>query len=294
MELASREIFERLMLDRVREVRKESEVELIKELQKSLTQENNVYKAERERLIEKLAKQVAKDIQSLLLRPNAIKDPTTIMQLVDKSNIGNPSLDYKLDNYVEAIASAGALHFGHFELLSKLHAEYFLMFSRIATRMDLRNLICSELYERMKNLNANLIIAPASAGGLLVSTMSEKFDAKPAFFEVNQDSRPVAVRTGYKIKSEDRVLIINDLATTGQGIKSMIDIVNCYDATVVGIGLFATRGEESKKAIDSLLKELKIPIEVLVHLKIDAVEEKNCRLCEFGDPMTYRSCMLNC
>ena len=239
--------------------------------------------------------QFAYDILAVLISPNAIRDKPLLRSLVVESKISQTTDKALYEYFLNAFTLTGAIYFGHFELLSGRHSNYFFRFSRIGSMLEYRESICQELFRRLQHTNPTLIMGPVSAGGLLVNALSEAFNVQPAFFDLDLGSRPAAVRTGYSIPSASRIILVNDVATTGEGLERMIKLVEYHNAQVVGIGLFATRGVLSEEYLRDLMKKQGIPIESIVHLNIESTAREECTQCRYGKAkvLPYSSYILN-
>jgi len=237
--------------------------------------------------------QVAKDISALFLAKNAIRATSQIRDLVRPSDISRVLEPEKFDFFVNGIAATGALYSGHFELLSGLHSEYFLMFSRLAAEQIYRDAICAVLADRFMTLRADAVMGPVSAGGLLVGKLAEDLKVSAGYFDLDSKARPAAIRLGSEIVHGARVVLVNDMATTAAGIESMVDLVSYCGAQVVGIGLFATRGNHAAAAVRRLSSAIRAQAEVLVHLNIETRPQGMCSACANSQAIPYRSCMLN-
>jgi orotate phosphoribosyltransferase len=186
------------------------------------------------------------------------------------------------DYIFSGLEKSGAIHFGHFELLSGQHSAFFLRYSWFGSAPENSRRVGETLAARFAlrpRMDIDQVVGPITAGGLLVFELAERLGIAPGFFDVDSRSRPAAVRPRYSINPGQRILIVNDLATTGHGIKRMIDIVNDYDATVVGVALFATRGNRAKSELERISEEYSIPVETIIHLKAESESAEVCTLC---------------
>jgi len=84
---------------------------------------------------------------------------------------------------------------------------------------------------------------------------------------------------GFSFQHQERVLIVDDITTTGGTAKQLIDIVRQANAEPVGVGLIATKG--------IFEVDLSCPVEVLITLQgMDAINPSDCPLCQQGIPIT--------
>jgi orotate phosphoribosyltransferase len=227
------------------------------------------------------AAQLATRLLELSLRPAAVHDLDKVRQLVRPVGDGKFVTGIELDAIAKMIAETGAILRGHFVLLSELHSEYFFMFSRLGTHLEFRKKLASELGKRFASVQIDSVVAPVTAGGLLVQDVAKELSANFAFYDVDDHSRPFAIRRGYSVHGA--TLIVNDMTTTGEGVRRMLKVLRDCGARPVGIGLLATRGEAGTQIVNELLQS-NLKVEVLFHLAIEAVSVAECGRCRLGWP----------
>jgi len=227
------------------------------------------------------AAQTAAKLLELWLRPAEVHDLRVVEQLIQASGKDAFSTKIDLRLITEMIAETGAILQGHFALLSGLHSDFFFMFSKLGTRAEFRRRIAIELATRFRGANIKSVIAPITAGGLLAQDVADELKANLAFFDVDDHSRPVAVRRGYSL--EGLTLIVNDVTTTGEGLGRMLKILAKAGVPSAGIGLIASRGVKGIEIVDEL-RNNRNRVEVLFHLAIDAFRLFDCAKCRQGLP----------
>jgi orotate phosphoribosyltransferase len=229
-----------------------------------------------------LASQFAARLLEHYLNPQAVTDKEVISSLVLPYGNGKFLTNLTMDEMIEMFVNSGALHHGHFELLSGLHSEYFFMFGKLGAHKPYRKRIAQELAQRFEKQDVDTVIAPVTAGGLLVPELASLLGAQVAFFEIDDHSRAVDVRPGYNV-AQQRVLVVNDMTTTGIGLSYMLEILRNKGANPVGVGLVAVRGAEGVEAVTTVQKQ-GYKVDALLHLNIPAVKAP-CALCNTGRPV---------
>ena len=207
--------------------------------------------------------------------------------------ISVPELHTELtnDRIVEMLVSSGAILEGHFRLLSGKHSLRFPAFGRIARNNRYRDEISHEIADRFKECDIDAVVSPITAGALLGSLVARDLNVDIFYADVSENKGfPISRFVGgYSIDPTDeqqgkRVLIVNDLTTTGKGLQTMVDLVSEANATVVGIGLFGSRYEGSMEELASRIGDLNAEdIQVLVDLDKEAFK------C-FDTPCPYPDC----
>ena len=195
------------------------------------------------------------------------------------------------ERIVEMLVSSGAILKGHFNLLSEKHSLMFLAFGRIARNNRYSEEISRAIADKFEGHNIDAIVSPITAGALLGSRVAGNLNVDIFYVDVNEDKGYPMSRFvgGYSIDPNDeqkgkRVLIVNDLTTTGEGLHTMVNLVSEANAVVAGIGLFASRYEGSMEELASDLGNLNAKdIQVLVDLDKEAFK------C-FDPPCPYPNC----
>jgi orotate phosphoribosyltransferase len=227
------------------------------------------------------AAQMATRLLEVSLRPSAVHDSNEVRGLISPCGDGKFLTSITLDDLAMMIAETGALLRGHFVLLGGGHSEYFFMFSRLGTRVEFRKKLASELAKRFSSLGVQSVVAPVTAGGLLVQDVAAELRAGFAFYDVDNHSRPSGLRRGYSVSG--KTLIVNDMTTSGRGVEQMLKILRDQGVEPVGLGLLATRGSEGAR-IAADQRQTGLKVEVLFHLNVEAVSEASCATCRTGIP----------
>ena len=202
----------------------------------------------------------------------------------------------RYEKYVQLLASTKSILQGHFELQDLQHSNHFLKFARIAAHEQYASEMADDIHELLGEIRPTRVFGPVHAGGLLVPAMSRKYGVKPGYFDISDvHFRPTNVRYGYELTEGDRVLLVNDMNATGTSIRYMAQLVRGfgYCTQVVGIAVFATRGEAGLNTLEDMAKRMQIPSTALVHLNMPAYPAKSCQLCSTSTPRNIFSMSLN-
>ena len=161
---------------------------------------------------------------------------------------------------LDILKKTNALLEGHFILSSGLHSSKYIQCAKLLSYPHKAELICKSLAKKIKiNFkNIDLILAPAM-GGVIVGYEIGKILKKETIFCERVNGKFV-LRRGFKIKKNARVLIIEDVITTGKSSMECVKLIKRYKARLVG---FASIIDRSTK------KSLKIKTKIISHLKID-------------------------
>ena len=161
---------------------------------------------------------------------------------------------------LKILKKTDALLDGHFILSSGLHSTKYIQCAKLLSYPHLAKNICLSLSKKIKKnyKNIDLILSPA-IGGIIIGYEIGKLLKKETIFCERVNGKFV-LRRGFKIKKNARVLIIEDVITTGKSSMECVKLIKRYKARLVG---FASIIDRSTK------KSLKIKTKIISHLKID-------------------------
>jgi orotate phosphoribosyltransferase len=166
----------------------------------------------------------------------------------------------------------GALLFGHFLLSSGLHSSQYLQSALVLQQPDIATRVCAALAENFKKGTIDAVIAPA-LGGVFVSHETARALGVRALFAERVEGK-LTLRRGFTIKPGERVLVVEDVITTGKSTKETIEVVKNAGGVVVAAGSLIDRS--NGKA------ELGVPYKSLVTLDVPTYAPETCPLCKSG------------
>lgn len=176
---------------------------------------------------------------------------------------------------MKLLKATGALLKGHFELSSGLHSDQYLQCALVLQHPEYASLLCEELASRFKDDLVDVVCGPA-LGGIIVSyEVARALKARSIFCERQGDL--MSLRRGFSVGRNDRVLVVEDVVTTGGSVKEIIKTVRENEGKVVGVGAIADR---SNGAVD-----FDVRFERLLSLDIQNFPPKDCPLCKEGLPI---------
>ena len=167
------------------------------------------------------------------------------------------------------LRKTNALLEGHFVLSSGLHSSKYIQCAKLLSQPYLSEKICKSLANKIKKnfKNFNLILAPAM-GGIIIGYEIGRILKKETIF-CERVKGKFTLRRGFKIEKRKRVLIIEDVITTGKSSMECAKLIKQNKAVVIG---FAALIDRSTK------KNLMIKKKIISHLKIDVPTYKKNRL----------------
>ncbi len=173
------------------------------------------------------------------------------------------------EQILDIFKRTGAWQEGHFLLSSGLHSTAYLQCALVLQYPDLARQLGDELGRLSKNAEATCVVSPA-LGGIIIGYEVARFLGVRALF-CEREQGKMTLRRGFKVTPGDRVLIIEDVITTGKSTRELIQIMRKHGTAVVGIGAIINRGEAEI--------EQGLPCYCLATMKIPTYSKKQCPLC---------------
>ena len=165
-----------------------------------------------------------------------------------------------LKKSLDILKKTDALLEGHFVLSSGLHSSKYIQCAKLLSFPSLASKICKSLANKIKRKykNIDLILAPAMGGVIIGYEIGRLLKKETIFCE--RINGKFKLRRGFKIKKGAKVLIIEDVITTGKSSLECVKLIEKANAKLLG---FASIIDRSSK------KSLKIKSKIILHLKID-------------------------
>ncbi len=176
------------------------------------------------------------------------------------------------DQVLDIYKQTGALLTGHFLLSSGLHSEQYLQSALVLQQPDIASKLCAALADHFKNSAIEVVIAPA-LGGVFVSHETARALGVRALF-AERVSGELTLRRGFSIKPGERVLVVEDVITTGKSTRETIEVVKKAGGVVIAAGSLVDRS--GGKA------NLGVPYKSLMTLDVPTYTPEACPLCRAG------------
>lgn len=176
---------------------------------------------------------------------------------------------------LDLFRQSGALLEGHFRLTSGLHSERYLQSALVLQHPNLAARLGDALGERTRHLQPTVVLSPA-LGGIVIGQEVGRALAVRAIFAERQDGR-LTLRRGFTVSPADRVLVVEDVVTTGGSTRETIDVAREAGAQVVGAASIIDRGSDPTR-VDR-------PFFSLVQMEVPTYQPESCPLCAKGLPV---------
>ncbi|EES92177.1 orotate phosphoribosyltransferase [Clostridium sp. K25] len=175
-------------------------------------------------------------------------------------------------NVIEILKEVGALLEGHFLLSSGRHSNRYVQCARLLQYPDRAEKVLSVIYNKVKDLDFDIVLGPAM-GGVIVAYELGRQLGKPAIFTERVDGK-MTLRRGFEIQKGQKVLITEDVITTGKSSMETAEVIKSLGGEVIGIACIADRKSSN----------INYPIYSAIEVKIESYEKENCPLCKEGIP----------
>lgn len=176
------------------------------------------------------------------------------------------------DEVLDAFRSAGAILHGHFRLTSGRHSGTYLQCARVLEDPGLTTRLAGAIADRVRERKPDLVASPAVGGIIIGFAVAQALGVRFIFSE-RQDGR-MTFRRSFDVPPGARVLIVEDVVTTGGSVAEVVDLVREAGAVPVAVGSLVDRG--GAKAFD-------VPLEALLVLEVESWEPGSCGLCAAGE-----------
>ncbi len=173
---------------------------------------------------------------------------------------------------------AGAIQKGHFKLTSGVHSDAYIQCAQIMQYPEFIHNLCSELGKKFRGENIDVIVGPAIGAIIMSHVMAMVLGPWVRAIFTERENGKMTLRRSFEIKKGEKVLVVEDITTTGSSVREVIDIVKSRQAEVVGVGALIDR---SGGKVD-----FGIRYEKLLTIKMNTYEPDNCPLCKNKIPIT--------
>src|SRR5256885_755856 len=166
----------------------------------------------------------------------------------------------------------GALLQGHFRLSSGLHSPNYVQCALLLQHPRNAKAIGEALAARVRAIGAEKVVAPALGGVIIGYTVAEALDLPSIFTERKEGE--MTLRRGFRLNRGERVLIVEDVVTTGKSTREAAKVVAAHGGLVFGFASILNRSGKANPFDETY--------EALLKLDLETYEEESCPLCRAG------------
>ena len=172
------------------------------------------------------------------------------------------------------LEARGAILSGHFRLSSGRHSDRFVQKFRMLEDPAFLERIAAALLATMPPLDVACVVSAAVGGIVLGYECARQLGTRAIFVE--KEAGEARLRRGFIIDPGDRVLVVEDVVTTGLSIREVIDVVHAHAGEVAAVGVLVARAPV----------EVGAPSYALLDLPIESFASESCPQCAAGEPIT--------
>lgn len=177
------------------------------------------------------------------------------------------------DRVTEILKEAGVLLEGHFLLTSGRHSNRYLQCAKIFRNTKYSEELCGALAEQFKDDDIQLVIGPAMGAVQMAYEVSRHIGCEN-FFAERDENGEMALRRGFAVEEGQRVLIVEDVVTTGGSVREVMELVRRAGGVVAGVGSIVDR---TGGKID-----FGVPFRAVYVADVTFWEADECPLCKEG------------
>ena len=165
-----------------------------------------------------------------------------------------------------------ALLSGHFKLSSGLHSAKYLQCALVLQDPELAEKLAIVIAEKVLGIDIDLVVGPALGGVTLAYEVARMLGVRGIFTE--RDEGKMTLRRGFSIKPGEKVLVVEDVVTTGLSTKEVMDVVKAHGGVVVAVASIIDRSE--------VVPDYGVKFVSLAKVKVDTYKPEDCPLCKSG------------
>jgi orotate phosphoribosyltransferase len=176
---------------------------------------------------------------------------------------------------LDLFRTSGALLDGHFRLTSGLHSERYLQSALVLQYPEFAAALGAALANRTRHLQATAVLSPALGGIVIGQEVARALGIRALFAERQEGA--LTLRRGFTLGTLDRVLVVEDVITTGGSTMETARVAEAAGAHVPGAAAIVDRSAGSTP--------LQLPLQALLRLEVPTYSPDDCPLCLQGLPV---------
>jgi orotate phosphoribosyltransferase len=143
------------------------------------------------------------------------------------------------EEILDIFRQTNALLEGHFLLTSGLHSPNYFQCAKVLQYPKYLHLFAGEIAKHFEYSEIELVVSPAVGGSVVGTEVGRMLGVRTIFGE--REGAEMKLRRGFEIKKGERVLVVEDVVTTGGSVQEIVKIVQSAGATLAGVGYIVDR-----------------------------------------------------
>ncbi len=182
------------------------------------------------------------------------------------------------DRVMDIFKEAGVLLEGHFLLTSGRHSNRYLQCAKIFRNTRYSEELCAALADYYRADGVEVVIGPAMGAVQMAYEVSRALGCENFFAE--RENGAMTLRRGFAVRPGQKVLLVEDVITTGGSVREVLQLVKEAGGEVVGVGSIVDR---TGGKID-----FGVPFHAVISLDVESWEAADCPLCKAGAEPPYK------
>ncbi|MCH7612879.1 MAG: orotate phosphoribosyltransferase [Candidatus Marinimicrobia bacterium] len=185
------------------------------------------------------------------------------------------------EKYLQIFKETGALLEGHFVLTSGRHSATYFQCAKVLQYPKHLTHFAETIINYFKGIEIEAVISPAVGGIVIGTEVGRQLGVKTIFAE--RQKGKMTLRRGFSIIDGEKIIVVEDVVTTGGSVKEVMDLVKAHGGEVVGVGLVVDRSggnvylHKNQFAVTTQTTVSYAPDEIPVDLKQIPIEEPGSR-----------------
>jgi len=161
---------------------------------------------------------------------------------------------------LKILKETNALLEGHFILSSGLHSAQYVQCAKLLSNPKKSEQICLSLCEKIKNefTDIDIVLSPAIGGIVVGYEIGRQLGVKTIFAE--RSNGKLVLRRGFEIPEKSKVLILEDVITTGKSVLECAEIIKINNSKLLGFACIIDRSDEKSLMKDKIISQIKLKI----------------------------------
>ena len=173
---------------------------------------------------------------------------------------------------LDCYRKTGAILKGHFKLTSGRHSDTYMQSTKLFIDTKQSEIVCKALAEKLAGEKIDLVVSPAIGGILMGYEVARQLGVPNIFAE--RENGEMTLRRGFSIEKGTKVVVVEDVVTTGGSVKEVVKLVQSMGAEVVAVASLVDR---SNGNVDFGVKYVN-----LISMEVVSYEADECPLCKEG------------